>query len=98
MHPAPHSSQPSDFGLLHSAFCILHSVLTALLLFAATAPLPAQPISPPPRDPFMSLMISQPQIYITDTPTATASFDPTVVRPGGQAFYRVVFNALEESV
>jgi hypothetical protein len=46
----------------------------------------------------MSLMISQPQIHISDTPTATASFDPPVVRPGDQAFYRVVFNALEESV
>ena len=46
----------------------------------------------------MSLMLSQPQIHISDTPTATASFDPPVVRPGQQAFYRVVFNALEESV
>ena len=46
----------------------------------------------------MSLMISQPQIYIADAPNATAAFDPPVVRPGEQAFYRVVFNALEESV
>jgi hypothetical protein len=43
-------------------------------------------------------MISQPQIYIADAPNATAAFDPPVVRPGEQAFYRVVFNALEESV
>ena len=46
----------------------------------------------------MSLMISQPQIHISESPTATASFDPPVVRPGETAFYRVVFNALEESV
>jgi hypothetical protein len=43
-------------------------------------------------------MISQPQIHISESPTATASFDPPVVRPGETAFYRVVFNALEESV
>ncbi len=46
----------------------------------------------------MSLMISQPQIYVSDAPKATASFDPPVVRPGELAFYRVVFNVLEESV
>jgi hypothetical protein len=46
----------------------------------------------------MSLMISQPQIYISDAPKATALFDPPIVRPGELAFYRVVFNALEESV
>jgi hypothetical protein len=46
----------------------------------------------------MSLMIAQPQIAIAATPTATASFDPPVVRPGEQVFYRVVFNALEESI
>ena len=98
MHPAPNNPQPSDFGLRPSAFGLRILALMMSLLFAVTSLLPAQPISPPPRDPFMSLMISQPQIYITDTPTATASFDPPVVRPGGQAYYRVVFNALEESV
>ena len=35
---------------------------------------------------------------IAATPTATAAFDPPVVRPGEQAFYRVMFNALEESI
>jgi len=46
----------------------------------------------------MSLMISQPQIAISAEPRATAAFDPPVVRPGEQAYYRVVFNALEESI
>ncbi len=46
----------------------------------------------------MSLMTSQPQIAIAANPTATAAFDPPIVRPGEQAFYRVVFNALEESI
>ena len=46
----------------------------------------------------MSLMLSQPQIAISEAPKAIASFDPPIVRPGELAFYRVVFNALEESV
>jgi len=46
----------------------------------------------------MSLMISQPQINIAAEPRATASFDPPIVRPGEEAFYRVVFDALEESI
>jgi hypothetical protein len=43
-------------------------------------------------------MISQPQIAISAEPKVAASFDPPAVRPGEQAFYRVVFNALEESI
>ncbi len=46
----------------------------------------------------MSLMLSQPKLTIPAEPKATATFDPPVVRPGEQAFFRVVFNALEESV
>ena len=46
----------------------------------------------------MSLMTAQPQIAIAATPTATATFDPPIIRPGELAFYRVVFNALEASV
>jgi hypothetical protein len=46
----------------------------------------------------MSLMTSQPQIAIAAEPKATAAFDPPVVRPGEQSIFRVVFNALEESI
>ena len=52
----------------------------------------------PQRDPFMSLMLSQPNIVIPAVSTATASFDPSVVRPGEESFLRVVVNALEASV
>jgi len=52
----------------------------------------------PPRDPLMSLMMSQPNIAIPAVPSATAVFDPPVVRPGEQSFLRVVFNTLETSV
>ena len=46
----------------------------------------------------MNLMLSQPQIYISPAPRVTATFDPPVVRPDEEGFYRVVFNALEESI
>ena len=59
---------------------------------------PPNPPPPPPQDPLMSLMMSQPKIELAAVPKATAAFDPPVVRPGEQAFYRVMFNALEESI
>jgi len=46
----------------------------------------------------MSLMLSQPKIDVASEVKATAVFDPPVVRPGEQAFYRVTFNALEQSI
>ena len=95
MPPVHHNPKPADFGLWTLDFRLLAS---ASLLLAMAAPLLAQPTSAPPRDPLMSLMTSQPQIYISPAPQATASFDPPVVRPGEQAFYRVVFDALEESI
>src|ERR1035438_6360281 len=95
MPPVLHNPEPPGFGLWTLDFRLLAS---ASLLLAMAAPLLAQPTSPPPRDPLMSLMTSQPQIYISPAPQATASFDPPIVRPGEQSFYRVVFNALEESI
>ncbi len=58
----------------------------------------AQPTGAPPRDPLMSLMISQPKLEVPAVTTATAAFDPPIVRPGQQSFLRVAFNALEESI
>lgn len=46
----------------------------------------------------MSLMMAQPKIEIPAVTRATAEFDPPVVRRGQQAFLRIVFNALEESI
>ncbi len=70
-----------------------------LPLFFALAPsLLAQQPNPPPRDPLMSLMMSQPKLAVPGVTTAVASFDPPVVRPGELAFLRVVINALEESI
>lgn len=46
----------------------------------------------------MALMAAQPKLAVPGVPTATASFDPPVVRPGELTFLRVVLNALEESI
>src|SRR4029077_10093431 len=55
---------------------------------------------PPPtsNDPLMSLMLSQPKIDVASPVSASAWFDPPVVSPGQLSFYRVTFNALEESI
>ncbi len=58
----------------------------------------AQPTTPPMQDPFMSLMMSQPRLDIASVVTATAAFDPPVVRPDELSVYRVTFNALEQSI
>ena len=58
----------------------------------------AQTPTQPPRDPFMSLMVTQPKIDIPAVPSATAMFDPPMVRPGERSYLRVMFNALEESI
>lgn len=67
--------------------------VSTLLLFAAAA-VRAQPET----NALMQLMVSQPQIDITTPVTATAAFDPPVVKPGEPAIYRVTFNAIETSV
>jgi hypothetical protein len=43
-------------------------------------------------------MLAQPRIEIGAPVTAVAWFDPPVIAPGQVSFYRVTFNALEESI
>jgi hypothetical protein len=52
----------------------------------------------PPQDPLITLMLAQPRIEIGLPVTAISWFEPPVVRPGQLSFYRVIFNALEESI
>ena len=70
----------------------------AAVLLASALSLHAQVAAPPPQDPLITLMASQPRIAIPAVTKCTAAFDPPVVRPGEQAFLRVALNALEESV
>jgi hypothetical protein len=56
------------------------------------------PTTPPPLDPLLQLMVTQPSIEVAENIEATATFDPPIVRPGEKAIYRVTFNALNDSV
>src|ERR1039457_5129320 len=98
MHPHSRIPRPSPSALRISDFGFRTSSLITTFLLAMALPLAAQLPGPQPRDPFMSLMMSQPKIEIPAVPSATATFDPPVVRPGEESFLRVVVNALEASV
>src|SRR5271170_7798386 len=76
-----------------------HLCLLLLLFLAGREPFArAQtPPSPTPEQ-LMQLMGSQPSVDISAPVTATASFDPPVVRPGEKSVYRVSFNATTVSV
>src|SRR5262245_9354521 len=52
----------------------------------------------PAQDPLMSLLLSQPRIEIASSFSVSAEFDPPVIRPGEQGYYRVTINALQDSV
>ena len=78
---------------LRICFWVIHSTLAATF-FAARS----QPASPPPQsDPLMNLMLSQAKVEL-GLVTVMSSFDPPIVRPGQETFYRVTVTALEQSV
>ena len=88
---------PSDFGFRPSDLAVL--LLWSLVVGCWSFPTAAQPAAPPPpRDPLINLMLSQPKIDIESTIVATATFDPPAVRPGEETVYRVSMNALEASI
>jgi hypothetical protein len=91
MHSPDSRLRTSDFGLRTS-------ISLLALLAAATLSSPAQAPQPRPPDPLMSLMLAQPKMTVPEVTQANAVFDPPMVRPGELTFYRVVFNALEESI
>ena len=100
------ATPPRFFNILisdlirHSSFVIRPLSFCCLIIgsFDARAQAPPQPAVPPPQDPLMTLMMSQPKIDLDGPVNATAAFDPPIVRPGQQTIYRVTFNGLEESV
>ncbi len=86
---------PGFFSVSLGVFWSLGFGIWSLLSFAAHA----QPAAAPPaQDPLISLMLAQPRIEIGAPVTAVAWFDPPVIAPGQLSFYRVTFNALEESI
>jgi hypothetical protein len=73
-------------------------LLPLFVLLSTCAPLQAQPFIPPQRDPLINMLMAQPKIDLSGPVKATAVFEPPVIGQGEQAFYRVSFNALEQSV
>jgi hypothetical protein len=71
--------------------------LALLLLFIFTPGIWSK-AAQPPQDPLITMMLAQPRIEIGSAVTAVSWFDPPVVQPGQLSFYRVTFNALEESI
>ncbi|HEV2207223.1 MAG TPA: hypothetical protein VG167_00485 [Verrucomicrobiae bacterium] len=74
-------------------------LVATLFLFGAGTPLfAAQTSTNQSHDPLMSLMLSSPSIDLDSPVVPTASFDPPIIRPGETATYRVMVNALEQSI
>lgn len=76
----------------------LRFILVLACLLCSAAIRAQSPATPPATDPLMSLMLTQPRIDTESPVVAAATFEPAAVHPGESATYRVVFNALEESV
>src|SRR5690349_21067063 len=51
-----------------------------------------------PASGLMQLQVAQPAVDVSSPVTATAAFDPPVVRPGEKTFYRVTVDATESSI
>ena len=76
-----------------------HFILLTLVL--AAGPGPAAPAQTPPNptpDQLIQIMRSQPAVDVAAPVTATAAFDPPLVRPGEKSILRVTFGATEVSV
>jgi hypothetical protein len=58
----------------------------------------AQTPANPTADQLMQIARSQPAVDISEPVTATAAFDPPLVRPGERSVYRMTFNATAVSV
>ena len=83
----PADSRPTDLTLVQTQ-ADTNAILTS----------PGITNGPAPNDPLYNLMLSQPRIDIDSPVVAHASFDPPFVAAGQKSFYRVTFNALQESV
>jgi hypothetical protein len=77
--------------------CSMLNVLLSLLLLA---PFLSQAQTPPQLPPggLGQLQVMQPAVDVTSPVTATAVFDPPMVRPGEKTFYRVSVDATESAI
>src|ERR1035441_6384378 len=76
------------------------SILNFLLSFLLLAPFCLRAQLPPQLPPggLIQLQVAQPAVDVSSPVTATAAFDPPVVRAGEKTFYRVNVDATESSL
>ena len=74
--------------------------LRQFLLLALLLPLLSRAQAPPNMAPdaLSQLQVQQPSVDVSSPVTASANFDPPIVRVGEKTFYRVVINAAEASI
>jgi hypothetical protein len=77
--------------------CRLLNLVSCFLLFTPVALHAQTPPHLPPGG-LVQLQVAQPAVDVSSPVTATAEFDPLVVRPGGKTFYRVNIRAAETSI
>ena len=83
-------------GMLDVECRLLHVFFWALLL--APILLRAQAPQQLPPGGLIQIQVPQPVVDVSAPVTATAAFDPPVVRPGEKTFYRVTVSATESSI
>ena len=77
--------------------CSLFGVVFRCLLLAPVLLRAQTPPQLPPGG-LIQLQVPQPAVDVSSPVTATAAFDPPVVRPGEKTFYRVTVEATESSI
>jgi len=77
--------------------CWVFGVFFRFLLLAPLC-LRAQTQPPVPAGSLIQLQVAQPAVDVSSPVTATAAFDPPVVRAGEKTFYRVTVDATESSI
>jgi hypothetical protein len=80
---------------VRSSFIVRHApFFCALVVFTVSAQI--FPTNQP--DPLLQLMMSQPPVDTQSPVVARSSFDPPMVRVGGETTYRVTLNALNDAI
>jgi hypothetical protein len=94
--PTSNNQRPIFGGAPMSGRWVLDVAIFCLLL----APVVARAQLPPKVPPggLIQLQVAQPTVDVSSPVTATATFDPPVVRAGETAFYRVTVDATESSI
>lgn len=76
----------------------LHFIFRLAMWLTPFSAVHAQVPASPTSEQLIQIMRSQPTVDVSAPVTATASFDPPLVRPGEKSIYRVTLNATEVSV